>query len=195
MTSINKPLISYHRQITVHKFLLTQNFPQLKKQAPPLQQIQVSVMFQWKQNMEFSPFFVIHHVGTWELDYEEDWAPMNWCFWTVVLEKTLESPLDSKEIKPVSPKGNQPWIFIGRTDAEAEAPVLRHLICRADSLEKTLMPGKFEAGREGSNRGWDGWMASLTWWTWIWASSRIWKRSGKPVLGVQSKNQLLNWMT
>ena len=60
----------------------------------------------------------------WELDCEESWAPKNWCFWTVVLEKTLESPLDSKEIKPVSPKGNQSWIFIGRTDAKAETPIL-----------------------------------------------------------------------
>ena len=60
----------------------------------------------------------------WELDYKEGWAPKNWCFWAVVLEKTLESPLDCKEIQPVYPKGNQPWIFIGRTDAEAEAPIL-----------------------------------------------------------------------
>ena len=60
----------------------------------------------------------------WELDHKENWALKNWCFWTVVLEKTFESPLDYKEIKPVNPKGNQPWIFIGRTDAEAEAPIL-----------------------------------------------------------------------
>ena len=60
----------------------------------------------------------------WELDCEESWAPNNWCFWTVVLEKTLESPLDCKEIQPVHPKGNQSWIFIGRTDAEAETPIL-----------------------------------------------------------------------
>ena len=60
----------------------------------------------------------------WELDYEESWAPKNWCFWTVVLKKTLESPLDCKEIKPVNPKGNQSWIFIGRTDVEAETPIL-----------------------------------------------------------------------
>ena len=60
----------------------------------------------------------------WELDCEETWAPKNWCFWTVVLEKTLESPLDCKEIQPVHPKGNQSWIFIGRTDVEAESPVL-----------------------------------------------------------------------
>ena len=64
------------------------------------------------------------HVLVWELDYKESWAPKNWCFWTVVLEKTFENPLDCKEIKPVHPKGNQSWIFIGRIDAEAEAPVL-----------------------------------------------------------------------
>ena len=62
--------------------------------------------------------------GMWELDHKESWALKNWCFWTVVLEKTLESPLDFKEIKPVHPKGNQSWIFIGRTDAEAETPIL-----------------------------------------------------------------------
>ena len=66
----------------------------------------------------------IHHVWMWEMDCEEGWAPKNWCFWTVVLEKTLESPLDCKKIQPVHPKVNQSWIFIGRTDAEAETPVL-----------------------------------------------------------------------
>jgi len=68
--------------------------------------------------------FSSSHVWMWELDYKESWALKNWCFWTVVLEKTLESPLDCKETKPVNPKGNQSWIFIGRTDAEAEAPIL-----------------------------------------------------------------------
>ena len=64
------------------------------------------------------------HIWMWELAHKEGWVPKSWCFWTVVLEKTLKSPLDCKEIKPVNPKGNQPWIFIGSTDAEAEAPVL-----------------------------------------------------------------------
>ena len=68
--------------------------------------------------------FSSSHVWMWELDYKESWAPKNWCFWTVVLEKTLGSPLDCKEIQPVHPKGNQSWIFIGRTDVEAEAPIL-----------------------------------------------------------------------
>ena len=64
------------------------------------------------------------HVWMWELDYKESWAPKNWCFWTVVLEKTLESPLDCTEIQPVHPKGNQSWVFVGRTDVEAETPIL-----------------------------------------------------------------------
>ena len=68
--------------------------------------------------------FSSSHVWIWELDYNESWAPKNWCFWTVVLEKTLENPLDSKEIQPVHPKRNQTWLFIGRTDAEAETPIL-----------------------------------------------------------------------
>ena len=69
-------------------------------------------------------FFSSSHVWMWELDHKESWALKNWCFWTVVLEKTLDSPLDCKEIQPVNPKGSQPWIFTGRTDAEAEAPIL-----------------------------------------------------------------------
>ena len=68
--------------------------------------------------------FSSSHVWMWELDHKEIWVPKNWCFWTAVLEKTLESPLDYKEIKPVNPKGNESWIFIGRTDAEAETPIL-----------------------------------------------------------------------
>ena len=86
-----------------------------------------------------------------ELDHKEDWAPKNWCFWTVVLEKTLENPLDSKEIKPVNPKENQPWTFIGKTNAEAEAPILGHLMWRAKILENTLMLRKIEVRRR---KGW-----------------------------------------
>ena len=72
----------------------------------------------------YSQCFFSSHVQMWDLDHKESWAPKNWCFWTVVLEKTLESPLDCKEIKPVNPKGNQPWIFIWRTDAEADTSIL-----------------------------------------------------------------------
>ena len=87
------------------------------------------------------------HVRIWELDCEESWAPKNRCFWTAVLEKTLESPLDSKEIQPVHSKGDQPWDFFGRNDAKAETPVFGHLMQRTDSLEKTLMLGKIEGRR------------------------------------------------
>ena len=97
--------------------------------------------------------FSSSHVQMWELDHKEGWASKNWCFWTVVLEKTLEGPLNSKEIKPLNPKGNQPWIFIGVTDVEAEAPILCHLMRRANTLEKTLMLGKIEGRRK---RGWQG---------------------------------------
>ena len=86
-------------------------------------------------------------VWMWELDYKENWAPKNWCFWTVVLEKTLESPLDCKEIQPVHPNGEQSWVFIGRTDAETETPILGHLLQRIDSFETTLMLGKIEGKR------------------------------------------------
>ena len=89
--------------------------------------------------------FTSSHVQMWELDHKEGWAPKNWYFLTVVLEKTLESPLGSKEIKPVNPKGNHPWIFIIRT--EAEAPILWPMMQRADSLEKTLILGKTEDKR------------------------------------------------
>ena len=103
--------------------------------------------------------FFSSHVCMWELDCKESWAPKNWCFQTVVLEKTLESPLDSKEIKLVNPKGNQSRIFIGRIDAEAKAPILFHLMQRADSLEKTLILGKIEKGEtEDEMVGWHHWL-------------------------------------
>ena len=97
----------------------------------------------------------------WELDYKESWVPKNWCFWTVVLEKTLESPLACKEIQPVHPKGDQSWICIGRTDAEAETPILCPLMQRTDWLEKTLMLGKTEGGRR---KGWQRmrWLDGIT---------------------------------
>ena len=96
-----------------------------------------------------------------ELDYKESWALKNWCFLTVVLEKTLESPLDCKEIQPVNPKGNQSWIFIGKTEAEAELQYFGHLMQRFDSLEKILMVGKFEGRRR---RGWQRmrWLDGIT---------------------------------
>ena len=96
----------------------------------------------------------------WELDYKESWAPKNWSFWTVVLEKTLESPLGSKEVQSVHSEGDQSWIFIGKTDAEADQ-YFGHLIWRTDCLHKTLMLGKIEGGRR---RGWQRmrWLDGIT---------------------------------
>ena len=105
--------------------------------------------------------FSSSHVWTWELDYKESWVLKNWCFWTVVLENTLESALDCKEILPVNPKWNQYWIFVGRTDAEAETPILWPPVRRTDSLEKTLMLGEIE-GRSRRGRKWMSWLDSIT---------------------------------
>ena len=118
--------------------------------------------------------FSCSHVWVWELDHKVGWALQNWCLQTVVLKKTSESPLDSKEIKPVHSKGNQHWICIGRTDVEAEALILWPLMQGADSLEKTLWTGPngcwewLKAGGERDDRGWEGWLASQTQWTWAW---------------------------
>ena len=99
------------------------------------------------------------HVWMWELDCEEGLVPKNWCFWTVVLEKTLESPLDCKEVQPVHPKGDQFWVFIGRPDAEAETPILWPLDVKSWLIWKDLNVGKDwgqeEKGMtEDENVGW-----------------------------------------
>ena len=183
----------------------------------------------------------------WELDYKESWAPKNWCFWTVVLEKTLESPLDWKEIQPVHPKGDQSWVFIGRTDAEVAAaaaakslqlcPTLCdpidgsplgspvHGIFQARALEWGAIAfsgcwswnsnnlatwfeelthwkrpwcwERLKVGREGDDRGWDGWMAPPTWWTWVWVNSGNWCWTGTPGVlhpwGRKELTQLSDW--
>ena len=125
----------------------------------------------------------------WDLNYKESWVPKNECFWTVLLEKTLESPLYCEEIKPVNPKGNQSWIFIGRTDAEAETPILWPPDANNRLTgKKSWCWERLKAGGEGDDRWSDGWMASPTQWTWVWASSGSWWQTGKP--GVL---QSLNW--
>ena len=101
------------------------------------------------------------HVWMRELAYKESWALKNWCFCIVVLEKTLESPLDCKEIQPVHPKGNQSWILIGRTDGEAETPSFGHLMRRTNSLEKNLMVEKIE-GRRRRERQRMKWLDGIT---------------------------------
>ena len=134
--------------------------------------------------------FSSSHVWMWELDYKESWVPKNWCFWNVVLEKTLDSPLDCKEIWPVNPKGNQSWIFTERTDAEGETPILwppgtKKWLTRKDSW----CWERLKAG-EGDDSGWDGWMASPTWWTWASASCGSWWWTGKPGVHGVAESQL-----
>ena len=116
----------------------------------------------------------------WELDRKESWVPKNWCFWTVVLEKTLESPLDCKEIKPVNLKGHQSLIIIGRTDAEAETPIFATWCEELTHLKRPWYWERLKAGGEGDGRGWDGWMASPTQRTWVWVDSESWCWTGRP---------------
>ena len=116
----------------------------------------------------------------WELDGEESWAPKNWCFWTVVLEKTLESPLDCKEIQPVHSDGHQPWDFFGRNDAKAETSTLATFCKELTHWKRLWCWEGLGAGEEGDNRGWDDWMASPTRWKWVWVNSGSWWWTGRP---------------
>ena len=139
--------------------------------------------------------FSISHVCMWALDYKESWVLKKWCFWTVVLEKTLESPLDCKEIQPVHPKGNQSWMFIGRTDAETET-----LAIWCEELTHWKRPWCWErlrAGGEGDNRRWDGWMVLPTQWTWVWLNSGSWWWTGKPgvLQSIESQRVGHYWVT
>ena len=124
--------------------------------------------------------FSSSQVWMWELDSEESWAPKNWYFWTVVLEKTLESPLDCKEIQLVHPKGDQSWVFIGRPDVEAETPILLPPHAKSWLIGKDPNAGKDWGQEEKGKRGWNGWMASPTRWTWVWINSGSWWWTGKP---------------
>ena len=121
---------------------------------------------------------VIYGCESW--DHKEGWVLRNWCFWIVVLKKTLESPLDCKEIKVVNPKGGKSWIFNERTDAEAESNTLDTWCKERTSWKRPWCWEKLKAGGEGDDRGWNGWTALLTQWTWVWASSGSWWWTGKP---------------
>ena len=134
----------------------------------------------------------------WELDYKESWALKNWCFWTVVLEKTLKSPLDCKEIQPVHPKGDQSWVFTGRTDVEAETPNTLATWCKERThLKRPWCWERLRAGGEGDDKGWDGWMASPTQWAWVWVDSHSWWWIGRPgvlrFMGLQRVTRLSDW--
>ena len=136
------------------------------------------------------------HVWMWELDYKENWALKNWCFWTMVLKKTLESPLHCKEIQPVHPKGDQSWGSLEGLMMKLKLQYFGHFMWRTDSFEKTLKLGKLKMGEE-DDRWWDGLLASLTWWTWVWTSSKSWWWTRKPgmlqFMGLQKVG--LYWVT
>ena len=126
--------------------------------------------------------FTSFRVWMLELDHKESWALKNWCFWTVVLEKTLESPLNSKEIQQVQPKGNQSWIFIGRIDAEAETPILWPPDVKKWLLGKDPDAEKDRRREDKGTAGWDGWISSPTQWTWVWVNSKSRWWTGRPGL-------------
>ena len=132
----------------------------------------------------------------WELDCEESWALKNWYFWTVVLEKTLESPLDCKEIKPIHPKGEHPEYSLERLMLNLKLKYFGHLMQRTDSLEKSLILGKIKGSRR---RGWQRmrWLASPTQWTWVWVNSWSWQWTGSPGLlqSMGSQRVRHDWMT
>ena len=117
--------------------------------------------------------FSCGHVWMWELDCEEGWVLKNWCFWTVVLEKTLESPLDCKMIQSVHSEGDQSWVFFGWTDAKSLTPVLWPPHAKSWLIGKDWCWEGSGAGGEGDDRGWDGWMPSLNGWMWVWVNSRF----------------------
>ena len=109
----------------------------------------------------------------WKLDYTESWVPKNWCFWTVVLEKTLKSPLDCKEIQLVHPKGNQSWIFIRRIWCWSwNSSTLSTWCEELTHLKRPWCWERLRAGGEGDDRGWVDWIASPTLWTWVWINPR-----------------------
>ena len=115
----------------------------------------------------------------WDLDCEENWVLKNWCFWTLALEKTLKSPLDCKEIQPSILKEISSWCSLEGLMLKLKLQFFGHLMWRVNSLEKLWCWG-LGAGGEGDDRGWDGWMGSPTWWTWVWVNSGSWWWTGRP---------------
>ena len=124
--------------------------------------------------------FPSSHVWVWELDHKEGWALKNWCFWTMVLEKTLESLLDCMEIQPVCTNGNHSWVFIGRTDGNWNPNTLATWCEELTHLKRPWSWKRLKAGAEGDIRGWDGWMASPTQWTWVWVNCGSWWWTERP---------------
>ena len=140
----------------------------------------------------------------WELDYKESWAPKNWCFWTVVLEKTLESPLDCKEIQPVHSKRDQSWNVHWKDWCWSwNSNTLASWCEQLTHLKRPWCCKRLKVGGEGDNRGdrrgqqWDGWMASPTRWTWVWVESGSWWWTGRPgvLRFIESQRVRHDWVT
>ena len=178
-----------------------------KSYDPPRQHIKKQRHYFANKGLSCQSYgFSNSHVWMWELDYKESWAPKSWCFWIVVSkEKTLESPLDFKEIKPVNPKGNQSWLFwmnTGRTEYWKDwcwSGSSNTLATWCEELTHWKRPWCWErlkAGGEGDDRGWAAWMASLTRWTWVWASFGSCWWTGKPgVLWSSTQRVGHDWAT
>ena len=148
-------------------------------------------MVQLSQSYGFSS----SHVWMWEVEYKESWGPKNWCFWTVELRRLLRVPWTERSsnqsiLKKISPEYSLEGLML-----KLKLQYFGHLIWRADSLEKTLMLGKIEGGRRGDNRGWDGWMAPLTWWTWVWANSRSWWWKGGQAAATHRVAKCQKWVS
>ena len=170
----------------------------MKSYAQPRQQIEKQGhYFASKVLSSLSYGFSRSHVWMWELDYKAGWVLNNCCFWTVVLEKTLQSPLDCKEIQPVHAKGDQSWVFIGRTDVESETLILWSSDANNQLIGKYRFWESLKAGGEGDNRGWDGWMASPTQWTRVCKASGSWWWTWKPgvLQSMGSQRVAHNWAT
>ena len=124
--------------------------------------------------------FSSSHIWMWKLDYKESWPLKNWFLWTVVLEKTPESPLKCKEIQSVHPKGDQSWVFIGRTGWSWNSNTFATWCKELTHLKRPWCWERLKAEEEGDNRGWDVWMASPTEWRWVWVNSGSWWWTGRP---------------
>ena len=134
-----------------------------------------------------------------ELDYKESWTLKNWCFWTVVLEKTLEGPLDYKETQPVHPKGDQSWLVIHWKDWcwSWNSNPLATWCEELTHWKRPWCGEKLKEGGEGDDRGWDGWMASWTQWAWVWVNFGSWQRTGRPGMLQSMESQRVghDWVT
>ena len=139
--------------------------------------------------------FSSSHVWMWELDYKEGWVPKNWCFWTVVLGKTLESPLDCKEIQVFNLKEICPEYSLEGLMLKLKLQHFGHLMWRTDSWKRPWSWERLKAGGEGDDRGWDGWMASPMWWTWVLVGSGSWWWTGRPSMLQSMGSQTVrhNW--